>query len=44
VDESVLREDVVSIGSGVRGTAVILRTSDLRAALATAEVVDVLGA
>lgn len=33
VDESVLAQEVVSIGSGVRGTAVILKTADLLPAL-----------
>ena len=33
VDESVLREAEVSIGSGVRGTALILKTQDLLNAL-----------
>lgn len=42
LDQSVLDEDEVSLGSGVRGTAVILRTHDLRRALGDAPVVDVL--
>jgi Cys-tRNA(Pro) deacylase len=33
LDESVARQPEVSLGSGVRGTAVILAVSDLRAAL-----------
>ena len=33
VDESVFEPDEVSIGSGTRGTTVILRTADLRRAL-----------
>lgn len=42
VDASVLKEEEVSIGSGVRGTAIILRTDDLRRALEDAEVVSLL--
>jgi Cys-tRNA(Pro)/Cys-tRNA(Cys) deacylase len=38
IDESVLAQDELSLGSGVRGTAVILKSKDLLAALATAEV------
>jgi Cys-tRNA(Pro) deacylase len=41
LDESVTREDEVSIGSGVRGTTVILRTADLLRALGDAERVNV---
>ena len=37
LDESVTREDEVSIGSGERGTTVILRTADLLRALGDAE-------
>ena len=37
VDESVLAEDEVSLGSGVRGTAVILRRADLMRALGNVE-------
>jgi Cys-tRNA(Pro)/Cys-tRNA(Cys) deacylase len=44
LDESVLREDVVSLGSGVRGTAVVLSTADLRRALGEVEIVNVLSA
>ncbi len=43
LDESVLREEVVSLGSGVRGTAVILRTDRSPTGVGEAEVVDVLG-
>lgn len=42
LDESVLHEETASLGSGVRGTAVILQTADLRLALGDVEVVDVL--
>ena len=39
VDESVTAQAEVSIGSGVRGTTVILSTADLLAALGDAPVV-----
>ena len=39
VDESVTEQAEVSIGSGVRGTAVILSTADLLAALPDAQIV-----
>lgn len=42
LDESVMREEVVSLGSGVRGTAIILQTADLRRALPDAALVNVL--
>ena len=38
IDESVLAEEEISIGSGVRGTTVILRADDLRRALPDATV------
>lgn len=38
IDESVLQQEEVSLGSGVRGTAIILRTEDLKAALPNATV------
>jgi Cys-tRNA(Pro)/Cys-tRNA(Cys) deacylase len=38
VDEAVFTPEEVSIGSGVRGVSIILRTDDLRRALAGAEV------
>ena len=37
IDESILDEDEISLGSGVRNTAVILRSADLRRALPGAE-------
>lgn len=37
IDASVLKEEEVSIGSGVRNTAIILKTADLRRALRDAE-------
>ncbi len=43
LDESVTREAEVSIGSGVRGTTVILATSDLLRALGDVERVSVSG-
>jgi prolyl-tRNA editing enzyme YbaK/EbsC (Cys-tRNA(Pro) deacylase) len=39
VDESVLEQEEVSIGSGERGLTVILRTEDLMRALGDVEVV-----
>lgn len=41
LDESVMGEEVVSLGSGVRGTAVILTTADLARALGDVERVSV---
>lgn len=40
IDESVLREDEISIGSGIRNTAIILKSADLRRGLRNAEVVS----
>jgi len=40
IDASVLKEDEISIGSGVRNTAIILKSADLRRALKDAEVVN----
>ena len=40
IDESILREDEVSIGSGIRNTAIILKSADLRRALGNADVVS----
>jgi len=42
IDESVLREEEISLGSGVRQMAIILKSSDLRTALAEAEIVSLL--
>jgi Cys-tRNA(Pro)/Cys-tRNA(Cys) deacylase len=39
IDASVLQEEEVSIGSGVRDTAIILKSTDLRRALKDAQVV-----
>ncbi len=40
IEAGVMKEDEVSIGSGMRNTAVILRSKDLQHALANAEVVE----
>jgi Cys-tRNA(Pro)/Cys-tRNA(Cys) deacylase len=40
IEASLLMEEEVSIGSGMRDTAVILKTADLRGALGDAEIVD----
>ena len=42
IDESVLREEEVSTGSGVRNMAIILKSADLRQALGNAEIVSLL--
>ena len=42
IDVSVLKEEEVSIGSGVRNTAVIMNSADLRRALLDAEIVSLL--
>jgi Cys-tRNA(Pro) deacylase len=42
IDASVLKEDELSIGSGVRNMAIILRSSDLRNALGESEIVFLL--
>ncbi|MCC6300323.1 MAG: YbaK/EbsC family protein [Anaerolineales bacterium] len=39
IDASVLKEEEVSIGSGVRNTAIIMKSADLRRALKEAEIV-----
>jgi Cys-tRNA(Pro) deacylase len=38
IDEGLLAQDVISLGSGVRGSAIILTVADLRRALPDAEV------
>jgi prolyl-tRNA editing enzyme YbaK/EbsC (Cys-tRNA(Pro) deacylase) len=43
IDPGVMAEEEVSIGSGLRGTAVILRSADLRRALPEAEIVPLSG-
>ena len=42
IDESVLKEDEISIGSGMRGVAVVMKSADLRRALSDAEVVSLI--
>jgi Cys-tRNA(Pro)/Cys-tRNA(Cys) deacylase len=42
IDESVLKEEEVSTGSGVRNMAIILKSKDLRQALRESEVVSLL--
>ena len=42
IDESVLREEEVSTGSGVRNMAIILNSKDLQQALGGAEIVSLL--
>ena len=39
IDASVLNEEEISTGSGVRNTAIILKSADLRRALVEAEIV-----
>jgi Cys-tRNA(Pro)/Cys-tRNA(Cys) deacylase len=41
IDASVLREEEISIGSGVRNTAIIMKSAALRHALGDAEIVSV---
>lgn len=41
IDASVLKEDEISIGSGVRNTAIIMKSAALRHALGDAEIVSV---
>ncbi len=43
IDASVLREEEISIGSGLRNMAIILKTEDLRRALGEAEIVSLEG-
>ena len=43
VDPGMFTEDEISIGSGVRGTTVILKSADLKHALGDVEMVDLLG-
>ncbi|MCK6583257.1 MAG: YbaK/EbsC family protein [Anaerolineales bacterium] len=40
LDASVLREEEISIGSGVRNTAIIMRSGDVRKALGDVEIVE----
>jgi len=40
IEASVLKEDEISTGSGIRNVAIILKSADLRRALAVAEIVS----
>jgi Cys-tRNA(Pro)/Cys-tRNA(Cys) deacylase len=40
IDSSVLKEQEISIGSGIRNTAIILKSTDLRRALGEAELIS----
>ena len=40
IDSGVLKEEEISIGSGIRNTAIILKSADLRRALEEAEVIS----
>lgn len=42
-DESVFQHEEISLGSGVRGTAILMTSSDLRRALGEVEVIDLSG-
>ncbi len=42
IDPGVLAEEEISIGSGLRGTGIILKSAELRSALANAELVQLL--
>lgn len=42
IDASVLKEEEISIGSGVRNTAILMNSADLRHSLADAEVVSLM--
>ena len=42
IDPGVIREERISIGSGIRNTAIIMNSSDLRRALKVAEVVQLI--
>lgn len=42
IDTSVLKEEEVSLGSGVRNTAIIMKSADLRQALGETELVSLL--
>jgi len=44
IDASVLREEEISIGSGVRNTAIIMQSEDVRKALGDVEIVELSGA
>jgi len=42
IDESVLKEEEISIGSGVRNMAIVMKSADLRRALGDAEIVSLI--
>ena len=42
IDDSVLKEEEVSIGSGVRSVAIIMKSQDIRRALGEPEIVSLL--
>lgn len=42
IDESVLREEDLSLGSGIRNVAIMMKSADLRKALGDAEIVSLL--
>jgi Cys-tRNA(Pro)/Cys-tRNA(Cys) deacylase len=42
IDESVLKENEISIGSGMRGVAIVMHSVDLRRALSDAEIVSLI--
>ena len=42
IDESVLKEEEISIGSGIRSVAIIMKSADLRRALGASEIVSLL--
>ena len=42
IDASVLREQEISIGSGIRNMAIIMKSADLRKALETSEIVSLM--
>ena len=42
IDESVLKEEEVSLGSGARQVAIMMKSADLRRALGEAEIVSLL--
>jgi Cys-tRNA(Pro)/Cys-tRNA(Cys) deacylase len=44
IDASVLKEEEISLGSGVRNTAIIMKSADLRRALGESEIVSLLEA
>jgi Cys-tRNA(Pro) deacylase len=44
IDESVLREEEISLGSGSRQIAILMKSADLRQALGAAEIVSLLEA